>query len=178
MADEPGRVYWDANVLLSYLNGVPDRAPIIEELLRLARAGDSEPITSSLSIVEVAFAKVEADGQMLDPAVEQTIDDLWSPGGPVKIVDFYDLIARDARSLMRRGISQQWGKLKTIDAIHLATAQRMGVVEFLTYCKRLQAWDGHLGFPITEPKLAQGTLDQLGVDPAESGGTDDEPSAE
>lgn len=36
MADEPGRVYWDANVLLSYLNGVPDRAPIIEELLRLA----------------------------------------------------------------------------------------------------------------------------------------------
>ncbi|MHB1809700.1 MAG: type II toxin-antitoxin system VapC family toxin [Solirubrobacteraceae bacterium] len=158
MADAPPRVYWDTNVLLSYLNGMGDRAPIVEELLRKARAGESEPITSTLTIAELAFAKVEKDGQMLDPEIEQAIDGLWTPG-PIKTVEFHALIARDARSLLRRGITQGWGKLKTIDAIHLATAERMGAVGFLTYCHRLQAWDGHLGFPVGEPTLDQTVID-------------------
>jgi predicted nucleic acid-binding protein len=159
MPDEPGRVYWDANILLSYLNGIADRTAIIEELLRSARAGEAEPITSSLTIVEVAFAAVEKDGQALHPEVERKIDGLWTPGGPIKTVEFHDLIARDARGLIRQGIAQGWGSLKPIDAIHLATAQRMRVIRFLTYCERLQAWHGHLGFPVVEPRLDQTTLD-------------------
>ena len=56
----PPRVYWDANVMLSYLNAVPERLPVIEELLRQSRAAAIEIVTSALSIAEVAFAQSAA----------------------------------------------------------------------------------------------------------------------
>lgn len=129
MPDEPPRVYWDSNVAISYVNGMADRVAVIEELLRKARAREIELITSSLSIVEVAFAKAEKQSGALDPDVEASIDALWAHGGPIKTVEFYDLIALEARGLMRRGIEQGWGSLKPIDAIHLATAKQIGVIE-------------------------------------------------
>ena len=55
-------------------------------------------------------------------------------------------------------ISQGWGSLKPMDAIHLATAQRLNVAELQTYCERLHKWSGKLGFPVAEPQTAQGTL--------------------
>lgn len=159
MPDDPELIYWDANVPLSYLNAIADRVPVIEELLRKARAREIELITSSLSIVEVAFVKAEKNGGNLDAANEAIIDALWAPGGPIKTVEFYDLIATEARTLIRRGIEQGWGSLKPIDAIHLATAKQMGVAEFHTYCGGLHAWNGHIGFPVTAPQLAQTILD-------------------
>lgn len=159
MPDDPARVYWDSNVPISYLNGMADRLTVIEELLRKARAREIELVTSSLSIVEVAFAQAEKQGEALDPAVEASIDALWEAGGPIKTVEFYDLIALGARALIRRGIDQGWGNLKPIDAIHLATAKQIGVVAFHTYCARLHAWTGHLGFPVSAPVLAQTVLD-------------------
>ncbi len=153
------RVYWDANVPLSYLNGIPERLAIIDELLRKSRAKEIEIVTSSLSLVEVAFAHAEKDAQQLDPQVEHTIDALWAPGSPIKTVEFYDLIAYEARKLMRKGIAQGWGSLKPIDAIHVATAQHIGVSEFHTYCRRIQSWNGHLAFSITEPQTPQAVLD-------------------
>ncbi len=156
------RVYWDANVLLSYLNAVPDRLPAIEELLRRSRAQEIEIITSSVSIAEVAFAQGEKDAQQLDAQSEQDIDELWAPGSPVATVEFYDLVAYEARSLMRRGISQGWGSLKPIDAIHVATAQHLAVAEFHTYDRRIQAWNGRLTFSVTEPQTPQTVLDTGG----------------
>lgn len=57
MPDELSRIYWDANVPLSYISGVADRLPVIEELLKRARAREIELLTSSISRVEVAFAR-------------------------------------------------------------------------------------------------------------------------
>jgi predicted nucleic acid-binding protein len=159
MPGDPERIYWDANVPLSYINGVSGRVHIIDELLRQARAGDIEVVTSILSKVEVAFAATEkADGQ-LDPAVEEAIDNFWRPGSPVKFVEFYELIADGARALVRQGIAQGWGALKPADAIHLATAQQLQVECFHTYDQRLLTWNGSAGFPIVEPETAQGLLD-------------------
>lgn len=158
MPDEASRIYWDANVLLSYINDYSERVPIIEELFRQARAGDIELLTSAISRVEVAFAAVEKSEGSLDSDTEEKIDTLWAPGSPVKTVEFYDLIGDRARALMRQGIAQGWGSLKPLDAIHLATAQQMAAAEVHTYCERLQAWSGHLGFPVTEPQTAQGIL--------------------
>ena len=155
------RVYWDANVLLSYLNAVPERLPVLDELLRRSRAREIDIITSSVS-AEVAFAHAEKDAQQLDAQVEQDIDELWAPRSPVATVEFYDLVAYEARSLVRRGMSQGWGSLKPIDAIHVATAQQLGVAEFHTYDHRIQAWNGHLAFSITEPQTPQTVRDTGG----------------
>lgn len=158
----PPRVYWDANVLLSYLGAVPERLPVIDELLRQARAKEIEIVTSALSIAEVAFAQGEKDAAQLDAQVEQDIDELWAPGSPIATVEFYDLVAYRARSLVRQGIPQGWGSLKPIDAIHVATAQHFAVSEFHTYDHRIQAWNGHLAFSITEPQTVQAVFDTGG----------------
>jgi predicted nucleic acid-binding protein len=165
MPDEPRRIYWDSNVPLSYLNGVADRVPVIDELFRQARAGEIELVTSSISRVEVAYIQSEKQAGALDQNTEEAIDSLWAPGSPIKPVEFYDLIADKARALMRQGISQGWGQLKPLDAIHLATAQQMAVAGFHTYCERLQRWTNELGFPVTEPQTAQTVL---GVEPPTS----------
>lgn len=158
MADNPRRIYWDANVPLSYLNDVPDRAPIIEELFRQARADEFELLTSSISRVEIAFIQSEKEGGTLDPEAEQAIDALWLPGSPLKTVEFYDLIADRARRLIRQGIDQGWGALKPKDAIHVATAAQMGVSEMHSYDGQVKKWSDKLGFPITDPQTAQGIL--------------------
>lgn len=158
MADAPRRVYWDANVPLSYLNDVPDRAPIIEELFRKARADEIELLTSSISRVEIAFVQSEKDGGTLDPEAEQAIDALWLPGSPLKTVEFYDLIADRARRLIRQGIEQGWGALKPKDAIHVATAAQMGVSEMHSYDTQVKKWSEKLGFPITDAQTDQGVL--------------------
>ena len=91
------RVYWDATCCSPHLNAVPDRLPVIDELLRSSRAKEIEIITSSVSIAEVAFAQGEKEAQQLDAQVEQDIDELWAPGSPVATVEFYDLVAFEAR---------------------------------------------------------------------------------
>jgi predicted nucleic acid-binding protein len=155
MVDDPQRIYWDACVLLSYINGIADRITVLDELLRQARAGQFELVTSALSQAEVAFANIEKEQGKLDPGVEGEIEDLWRPGSPIKTVEFYELIGHEARTFMRQGIAQSWGSLKSNDAMHLATAQRMQVAEMHTYDSRLLRWDGHVAFPIREPAVAQ-----------------------
>ena len=63
MPEGTSRVYWDTNVILSYLNGRQDRLPpVIEELLlRLQEKGQIELITSTVSRVEVAFISEQQD---------------------------------------------------------------------------------------------------------------------
>jgi len=104
---------WDANVLLSYINGVADRVPVIEELFRQARAGEIELLTSSVSRVEVAFAAAEKHAGALDPETEGQIDTLWTPGSPVKTVEFYDLIGDGARALIRQSITQAYSPFRS-----------------------------------------------------------------
>jgi predicted nucleic acid-binding protein len=101
--------------------------------------------------------------KLLDRSVEAKIDDLWRVGSPIKMVEFFDLIAERARTLVRQGIEQGWGQLKPADAIHLATAQQMGATEFHTYDGRLLKWTGDAGFPVVQPHTAQGVIDWHGV---------------
>ena len=165
MPDEAPRVYWDACVLLSKVNGIAERLPTIEELLRQSRADEVVLLTSVLSQVEVAFAAFEKQQGTLDQQTEDEIATLWAPGSPVAAVEFYELIADRARGPMRQAITQGWGSLKPADASHLATAQQLDVDEFHTYDGDLHKWDGHVGFPVREPQTAQGVLGS-GVNPS------------
>jgi predicted nucleic acid-binding protein len=125
-------------VMLSYINGTPDRLPDIEALL--GRSGkDCRLITSVLSIVEVAFAKQEQDAKALSDEQAAAIAELWEANSPISTSEFYQLIAEDAQALIREAMTRGWS-LKAADAIHLATADRLKVVEFHTYDKSLEKY--------------------------------------
>jgi predicted nucleic acid-binding protein len=132
MAGKPPRYYWDACVFLSYVDGDEDRVADIEYFLRRAELSEIEIVTSTLSIVEVAFAKSERESRRLAEDVETTIDELWRPGSGVILAEFYPLVATDARALIRTGATRGWS-LKGPDAIHLATAARLKVAAVHSY---------------------------------------------
>lgn len=121
----------DACVFLSYINGTAERLPHIEALLEKSDT-DFQIITSSISVVEVAFGKAEQDGKALSQEIEEQINTLWSPESPIRLVEFHPVIADGAKTLLRETIAQGW-KLKPMDAIHLSTARHERVKEFHTY---------------------------------------------
>ena len=143
MPSDPPVIYWDACVPLSYINGRADRLPQIEALMQQS-GKDCHIITSVLSVTEVAFAKLEQDAKILDPAVEEKISKLWQGGSPIQLVEFYEVIAIKAQRLMRAAILKGWN-LKPGDAIHLATADHIkksgkNVTEFHTYDEGLDKY--------------------------------------
>ena len=129
----PEQRYWDACVFLSYINEYAGRMPILDALFDEAKEGRFEIVTSTLSIVEVAYGLIEQKSGSLAPEIEERISQLWKPGSPVKLAEFYRHIAEDARDLIRTSVSRSWTGLKPADAIHLATARRLGVAEANTY---------------------------------------------
>lgn len=158
MPGERPRIYWDANVFLSYLDGDEDRLPTIEELLRQSSARNIELVTSAMSQVELAFAPTEKEAETLDPSVEDAIEELWAPSSPITLVELYPAVATEARALMRRELADGRSGLKPADAIHLATAVRMRVSDFHTYDSRLQVHAPAVPFPVREPFTPQGQL--------------------
>lgn len=153
MPDSKPRIYWDTCVLLSFINGLPERLPDIETLLLEAEKETVELLTSTLSIVEVAFAAAEQDRHVLDEGTEERINKLWIPSSPIKLVEFHQLIAQDARDLMCKALTKGWS-LKPLDAIHLGSAQRMGVDEFHTYDRKLHGYHELIGCKIQPPFVA------------------------
>ncbi|MDQ3692078.1 MAG: type II toxin-antitoxin system VapC family toxin [Chloroflexota bacterium] len=154
MAEQPLLIYWDASVFLDYVNGVPDKLPLLDALLdRAIPGGDVEIVTSMLSITEVAFGYLDQFAQHFDPAIQAKIDALWTDP-IIKQVELYKEIAFEARDLVRTARLAKKG-LKPPDAIHLATARRIGAVEFHTFDHRLFQYASQLGFPIIEPRASQ-----------------------
>jgi predicted nucleic acid-binding protein len=148
------RYYWDACVFLSYINGVPDRVAIIDDLLSRSRLGEFEIVTSTLSIVEVAFAATEKATRALDPAIEKRIENMWADRRAIKLADVHQLLEREARRLIRISIPNNWG-LKPADAIHLATANNLKVTEIYTYDPGWKKYEAELKVPICEPRSSQ-----------------------
>jgi len=144
--------YWDAAVFLSYINGEAERLPVIDSLLDSSRHGDLDIITSSLSIVEVAFTEMEKQGHELDPDAERAIDALFHDREAVTIVEFHQLIAREARRLMRRALTDG-RSLKPPDAIHLATAIQQKVTAVHTYDERVHGYGDITGLDIEFPAI-------------------------
>lgn len=146
------RYYWDANVMLSFVNGDTDRLPDINAFMTSAEKNQIEIVTSMLSVVEVAFAAEEKVQGHLDAARRQNIETLWLPSSPIKRVDFHFGIAEDARELIRAAMIADW-RLEPADAVHLATARRMAVGEVHTYEEhgRPQRWSELIGIPVGKP---------------------------
>ncbi len=119
-------IYWDANVFLSYLNNDKERIPTLEAILEAVESSKIDRIvTSVISKVEVAWVAQEKTNRILTIDEEKRIDEMWENAEIFEMVDFNNDIALKARTLMREGLLQGW-KLKTNDAIHLASAQWVG----------------------------------------------------
>ena len=157
MPTDAACVYWDACVVLSYINADSERLPVLEELLAEARRGEARIVTSTLSVVEVAFAAEEQRRQAPDPATEAQIDALWTPGSVIILAEFHFGIARRARALMREAMARGWS-LKPPDAIHLATALQHSADRYHTYDDRLSKYAGISGLIIAEPHAVQPQL--------------------
>lgn len=158
MPDRTPRLYWDANVFLSYVDGVPDRLPDIDALFREAEQGRVEIVTSTASITEVAFGSIEMDQRALSPEVQQKIEGLWLPTSPVKLVEVSVLVVEGARAIMRSAIPEGTKVPKPMDAVHLSTAVRMGADVFHSYDAPLRKIAARIGVASTEPSASSPLL--------------------
>jgi predicted nucleic acid-binding protein len=72
----------------------------------------------------------------------------------IAFIELHDAIAILARNLMRQALTQGWS-LKPPDAIHLASAQWLGVEELHTYDDKLPRYGTMIGCKICEPYTTQ-----------------------
>jgi len=115
---EPGFIYWDADVFLSYLNNDPGRLPVIEAILEAVESSKNDRIvTSVLSKVEVTWVAHEKLNRVLSRDEEDRINAMWNNSEVIELIDFNEEIALMARQVMRDGMIKGW-KLRTNDAIH------------------------------------------------------------
>jgi predicted nucleic acid-binding protein len=126
-------VYLDSSALVKLV--VQERE---SDVLRqyLATAG---PLTSSiLATVEVARAVARMATELAPAAVA--------------VLDSVSLIGLDARIAARAGSLRPAG-LRTLDAIHLATALELGseLTAFVSYDERLSEAAGEKGLPVVAP---------------------------
>ena len=157
MVEPVPRFYWDACVFISYIEKTQERLRDIDGLFEKAVQGKIEIITSTFTISEVAFDRVEKDGMVLDLAIEEKIQNLWIPPTPIMLVEYHKLIANKAKGLIREGLPRGWS-LKPADATHLATAQQMGVQALHTYNDELDKYGELLGFKVERPLIDQLSL--------------------
>jgi len=154
--------YWDACVFLSYINGTVGRFSVIEDFLSRSRRGEFRIVTSTLSIVEVAFAAVEKESAILVPTVQARIDNLWADRKAIRLSEMHQIVAHEARRLVRYATVNGWA-LKPADAIHLATAiglkSTIGLTEIHTYEPKWRKFQPEVGVRIRAPLPDQGVLD-------------------
>jgi predicted nucleic acid-binding protein len=61
------------------------------------------------------------------------------------------MLIRISDPILRRAAGLSSAELRTLDAVHLATAERVGVTEILTYDRRLSAAAEQLGLRVASP---------------------------
>jgi len=155
------RLYWDSDVFISYFEQNPTRIATIDDLLEQSKRGEVEIVTSTLTVVEVAFTVGERTTG-LDPNHEAAMDSFWSDNDVVTLVELSMPIARGARSLMRYAMSQGL-KLKPPDAIHLASATLLSASELHSYnFSDFDKFEPQSGVKAMEPYVVQGTLGLTG----------------
>lgn len=122
MSAKPDYLYWDACVFSSYVGAIPERAPIIDAVIaEVGKDRNRRIITSSISIMEVAFATGHGPARPISSEHAEKIDELWrSPF--VELIDTNNVLLFRARDLLRRAYAEGLTKLTPNDALHLATA--------------------------------------------------------
>lgn len=154
-------LYCDSCVFIAYFNNESKRVEILDQLFEEVQQSNNKIlITSAFTIAEVAYVENERPerGQKsrLREDTEERLDQFWNDHSLIEMVDFHEVLARDARKLMRQA-SMLGYSLKPPDALQLVSAQFVGAVEFLTY-DDLGKYAGLTGLKILEPHIDQPKL--------------------
>lgn len=152
--DNAPSVYLDSCVFLAFFQDEPDRADDVAELFEKALQKEVKLYTSVLSLTEVAFLEQERAENLLNLRVEQRIADTFNEEGLVTLMEYTKLVAADARKLVRKTMVGQGKTLKPPDAIHLASALRVGANVLHTYDDLLIGHSGVHGIEIVTPPKA------------------------
>jgi predicted nucleic acid-binding protein len=151
-------VYCDANVFLAYFNAEAGRVTILDQLFEEVQKDNQRKIvTSVVSITEVSHVAEERTRNRLDKKVYDALENFWGDNSLIEFVDFNELIARQARDLIRKAIILKYA-LRPNDAIHLTSAGFVGVGECFTYDQKLHKFSNIVGYDIREPYHAVGEL--------------------
>lgn len=127
------RSYWDSCVFLAWINNEPERAGIVDSLLRSARAGEFEIVTSVISVTEVALAAEAKQSGRLSNAALTRIDRLWEPPSPVKLVEVSRLIAAGARDLIRHAAPDPLAQAARCDSPQYRTKGSLRRVPYIRF---------------------------------------------
>jgi len=114
-------------------------------------------VTSVVSITEVSHVAEERNRNRLDKKVYDALEGFWGDVSLIEFVDFNELIARQARDLIRQTISLKYA-LRTNDAIPLTSAKYVGVSECFTYDQKLNKFSTIIGCDIREPYVSSPKL--------------------
>ena len=115
---EPTKVYWDSCVWLALILGEAGRVDRCESLIELAKKGDVQIWTSSLTLAEVYKLRVGADARQLPADRDHIFEQFLEQDYIVEVQVDHDVGVR-ARDLLRQ-FSPPLKKCN--DAVHLATA--------------------------------------------------------
>lgn len=130
------RIYLDASAIVKLIKREPETAAVRAFLKRHAR---DDLVTSALSRTEVVRA-VLAEGSVAVAHAREVLDRLAQVTVSRSILDSAALL-------------ETAGQLRTLDAIHLATAQRIGTTlrAVVTYDARMAAAADDLAIAVSRP---------------------------
>lgn len=156
------KFYVDACCFLAYLKKeeitkkdgtIVKRHEIVKEYLKRSYEGKIQLLTSTSTITETAFLQSEKDAGKTSKEVEELLDAFFDDRKTITPVDSSIFVAKEARNLMRKCIDAGMKSLTPIDAIHLASAKRVGAISFLTYdMKTIKPYEMIAGITIQEPQ--------------------------
>src|SRR5712692_7955799 len=116
-----GLVYFDTNPVIYSVEKNPAYRPLLEPLWQAAKAGTVEIVSSDLTLMETLVGPLKAGDTALATAYEQLFQQAQT-----RLLPITQPILREAARL------RATTKLKTPDALHLATATHAGCVLFVT----------------------------------------------
>lgn len=142
--------YWDASVFLAYVKEEHGRSDTVLDLLEECDNGNIDIWTSTLSIAEVTRGNTQP-GKIVPMKTQNIIDALWEPPSKIKLVEVTQMVVKEARNVIRAIHGNARKGIKSVDAIHLASAIQKEIREVHTYDNGMQTFAKILDLKILEP---------------------------
>ena len=154
MPQERIDIYWDANAVLGFLKGEPDKVAACTEVVKRAKGDQIKLWFSAIVQVEVLHLGRKL-GLEIPPEDREKITRFFDEPF-VQLVQADRWICRDAQEFFWLNPAMGWK-----DSIHLATVLRHKIPVLHTYDPDLLSFNGSFGDPpvkICEPALDLGPL--------------------